>query len=104
MSYSRRQVIGATAGFAAFVATSANAENSSVQRRSSDMDLDIKRNGSRPSAKGSPDWFTGSVRVDPLFQRRIRRGRAVVSHLRTRRPDGVAYASARPDPDHHGRS
>ena len=32
------------------------------------MDMDIKRNGSRPSAKGSPDWFTGSVRVDPLFQ------------------------------------
>jgi len=32
------------------------------------MDMEIKRNGSRPSAKGSPDWFTGSVRVDPLFQ------------------------------------
>src|SRR5947209_968200 len=32
------------------------------------MDIDIKRNGSRPSQKGSPDWFTGSVRVDPLFQ------------------------------------
>jgi quercetin dioxygenase-like cupin family protein len=32
------------------------------------MDIDIKRNGSRPSAKGSADWFTGTVRVDPLFQ------------------------------------
>ena len=32
------------------------------------MDMDIKRNGSRPSQKGSPDWFTGAVRVDPLFQ------------------------------------
>ena len=32
------------------------------------MDIDIKRNGSRPSTKGSPDWFTGLVRVDPLFQ------------------------------------
>jgi quercetin dioxygenase-like cupin family protein len=32
------------------------------------MDIDIKRNGSRPSAKGSSDWFTGMVRVDPLFQ------------------------------------
>lgn len=28
----------------------------------------IHRNGSRPSAKGSSDWFTGTVRVDPLFQ------------------------------------
>lgn len=32
------------------------------------MDIDIKRNGSRPSQKGSPDWFTGTVRIDPLFQ------------------------------------
>jgi len=32
------------------------------------MDIDIKRNGSRPSQKGSSDWFTGTVRVDPLFQ------------------------------------
>ena len=32
------------------------------------MEIEIKRNGSRPSTKGSPDWFTGSVRVDPLFQ------------------------------------
>jgi quercetin dioxygenase-like cupin family protein len=30
--------------------------------------MDIKRNGSQPSAKGPADWFTGSVRVDPLFQ------------------------------------
>ena len=28
--------------------------------------MDISRNGSRPSAKGSPTSFTGSVRVDPL--------------------------------------
>jgi quercetin dioxygenase-like cupin family protein len=30
--------------------------------------MDIKRNGSRPSGKGPPDWFTGAVRVDPLFE------------------------------------
>ena len=30
--------------------------------------MDIKRNGSRPSAKGSADWFSGTVRIDPLFQ------------------------------------
>ena len=29
--------------------------------------MDIKRSGSQPSAKGPADWFTGSVRVDPLF-------------------------------------
>jgi quercetin dioxygenase-like cupin family protein len=30
--------------------------------------MDIKRGGSQPSAKGPADWFTGTVRVDPLFQ------------------------------------
>ena len=30
--------------------------------------MDIKRIGSEPSVKGPSDWFTGSVRIDPLFQ------------------------------------
>ena len=29
--------------------------------------MEIKRNGSQPSAKGPADWFTGTVRIDPLF-------------------------------------
>jgi quercetin dioxygenase-like cupin family protein len=30
--------------------------------------MDIKRNGSQPSRKGPAEYFTGTVRVDPLFQ------------------------------------
>jgi quercetin dioxygenase-like cupin family protein len=30
--------------------------------------MDIKRIGSQPSVKGPADWFTGMVRIDPLFQ------------------------------------
>ena len=30
--------------------------------------MDIKRSGSQPSGKGPSDWFTGTVRIDPLFQ------------------------------------
>ena len=30
--------------------------------------MEIKRIGSQPSSKGSTDWFTGTVRIDPLFQ------------------------------------
>ncbi|HQY90508.1 cupin domain-containing protein [Caldilinea sp.] len=30
--------------------------------------MDIKRNGAQPSGKGSPEWFTGVVRIDPLHQ------------------------------------
>jgi len=29
--------------------------------------MEIKRAGAQPSGKGSPDWFTGTVRIDPLF-------------------------------------
>ena len=29
--------------------------------------MDIKRVGAQPSAKGPEEWFTGIVRVDPLF-------------------------------------
>jgi len=29
--------------------------------------MEIKRNGSQPSSKGPADYFTGNVRVDPLF-------------------------------------
>jgi quercetin dioxygenase-like cupin family protein len=32
------------------------------------MDLEIRRSGSRPSTKGPSEWFTGSVRLDALFQ------------------------------------
>src|SRR3981189_2822208 len=30
--------------------------------------MDIKRSGSRPSGKGPAEYFTGTVRIDPLFE------------------------------------
>jgi quercetin dioxygenase-like cupin family protein len=30
--------------------------------------MQIRRAGSQPSGKGPADWFTGTVRIDPLFQ------------------------------------
>jgi len=32
------------------------------------MQMRIYRNGSRPSAKGPSTYFTGDVRIDPLFE------------------------------------
>jgi quercetin dioxygenase-like cupin family protein len=32
------------------------------------MTMEITRAGSQPSTTGNPDWFTGRVRIDPLFQ------------------------------------
>jgi hypothetical protein len=59
--------------------------------------MDIKRNGTQPSARGPVDWFTGSVRIDSAFQRSspARVGGAMV----TFEPGayGVAHAPARTD-------
>jgi quercetin dioxygenase-like cupin family protein len=33
-----------------------------------ELQMDIKKNGSQPSGKGPAEWFTGTVRIDPLFQ------------------------------------
>jgi quercetin dioxygenase-like cupin family protein len=30
--------------------------------------MEITRIGSKPSTKGPADWFTGAVRIDPLFR------------------------------------
>jgi quercetin dioxygenase-like cupin family protein len=30
--------------------------------------MEIKRVGTQPSVKGPAEWFTGTVRIDPLFQ------------------------------------
>ena len=35
--------------------------------------MEIKRTGSQPSGKGPADWFTGTVRIDPLFDQQSRR-------------------------------
>src|SRR3954447_24235262 len=31
------------------------------------MTMEIKRSGAQPSGKGPAEWFTGTVRIDPLF-------------------------------------
>jgi quercetin dioxygenase-like cupin family protein len=62
----RRSLLGG-AGFAVIGVHRALALSSEAQKEFH-MDLDIKRNGSRPSQKGPEDWFSGTVRIDPLFQ------------------------------------
>jgi quercetin dioxygenase-like cupin family protein len=42
--------------------------------------MEIKRVGSRASTKGPEDWFTGTVRVDPLFEAEAP-GRVVGAHV-----------------------
>jgi quercetin dioxygenase-like cupin family protein len=37
------------------------------KRHSREKHMEIKKVGSQPSVKGPTDWFTGTVRIDPLF-------------------------------------
>jgi hypothetical protein len=62
--------------------------------------MDIKRVGSQASGKGPAEWFTGTVRVDPLFQApdpAFVQGASVT--FRTGCADGMAHPSPGADFD-----
>jgi quercetin dioxygenase-like cupin family protein len=59
------QFIGATA-LALPATIRAHADAPQLQHQ--EVLMEIKRSGSQPSRKGPADWFTGAVRIDPLFQ------------------------------------
>ena len=40
------------------------------QKTPNENTMEIKKAGSQPSAKGPAEWFTGTVRIDPLFTAR----------------------------------
>jgi quercetin dioxygenase-like cupin family protein len=63
----RRRMLDTCGSFTALALANAEAQMpSSPDRRSPTME--IKRNGSQPSVRGSEDYFTGTVRIDPLFE------------------------------------
>ena len=67
--------------------------------------MEIKRIDSQPTRKGPAEWFTGSVRIQPMFDSprtgtcawRERHVRAGCAHC-------LAFASARSDVDRYVRS
>ena len=70
--FTRRSLL-AGAGSLAFAATARSSLAETLQQVSDPTrrwkrTMDIKRNGSRPATKGPEAWFTGTVRVDPMFQ------------------------------------
>jgi quercetin dioxygenase-like cupin family protein len=46
----------------------AHADQAKVSSSDGAQTVEIMRSGSQPSAKGPAEYFTGSVRIDPLFQ------------------------------------
>ena len=66
-THHRRSFLGAVAALLGLPASRlARAEGRFVPTKGDEME--IKRVGSQASSKGPADWFTGTVRIDPLFQ------------------------------------
>jgi quercetin dioxygenase-like cupin family protein len=61
----RRRMLAASGGLAALTAAGPAMLGRTAQRTTT---MEIKRNGSQPSSEGPADYFTGSVRIDPLFE------------------------------------
>ena len=53
--------------------------------------MEIKRVGPWPSAKGPSEWFTGTVRIGPLFEAPAPARARRQCHVRARRPHGLAH-------------
>jgi quercetin dioxygenase-like cupin family protein len=47
---------------------SSGVEESPLRSNGGTLPLDIKRSGSQPSGRGPAEYFTGTVRIDPLFE------------------------------------
>jgi quercetin dioxygenase-like cupin family protein len=64
----RRHILAGGGGLAAMAgAGSTAAKNSDALVRAGNRTMQITRSGSQPSRKGPAEWFTGKVRIDPLF-------------------------------------
>ena len=67
----RRRMLAACGGLAAMAAAKPAAAETAIQpvpTTPRNGAMEIKRIGSQPSGKGPADYFTGAVRIDPLFQ------------------------------------
>jgi hypothetical protein len=70
LSFSRRHVLAATGGLAALPLPNPPplAGEGKVGAKRGNGTMELKRNGLQPSRKGPAEYFTGAVRIDPLFE------------------------------------
>src|SRR3974390_2235845 len=62
----RRMALGVAGSvFALSLGRRSGAAQALIRRRTQ---MEIKRSGSQVSRRGAAEWFTGTVRIDPLFQ------------------------------------
>ena len=60
-------MLAASGRLAGMATASAPTKKLRLLNKARNATMDIKRSGSQPSGKGPADWFTGTVRIDPLF-------------------------------------
>jgi quercetin dioxygenase-like cupin family protein len=70
LMFTRRRLLGVMAGMGSIAGSRPALAQESVLKHIKErrQAMEITRNGSRPSGKGAEAYFTGSVRVDPVFQ------------------------------------
>lgn len=68
MVRSRRNFLIVVSGFGLAMPALRRGEAAPAFTPAEDAHMDITRIGSQPSARGPAEWFTGTVRIDPLFQ------------------------------------
>jgi quercetin dioxygenase-like cupin family protein len=66
MPLSRRTFLATVAAWVATLATRRTHAETRLTAKMED-EMEITRVGSQPSAKGPSEWFSGTVRIDPLF-------------------------------------
>jgi quercetin dioxygenase-like cupin family protein len=64
----RRRTLAGMAGLVGSASAGVLGAQASSPADARRKEMDIKRSGSEPSRKGPAEYFTGDVRVDPLFQ------------------------------------
>jgi quercetin dioxygenase-like cupin family protein len=67
MALSRRSFLKTT-GAALSMPAILRAQSVAPLTQKHESNMEIKRSGSQPSGKGPAEYFTGTVRIDPLFQ------------------------------------
>jgi len=68
MTLTRRTFLRTTSFAALGLLAILHGETNSPSTQRKELQMEIKKVGSQPSTKGPADWFTGTVRIDPLFQ------------------------------------
>ena len=64
---SRREFLRHSAMFGAAAAFAGSSSMFAEKVHPKETHMEIKKIGTQPSGKGPADWFTGTVRIDPLF-------------------------------------